>query len=440
MPVSILLFENHLQYSLLPNRVISLNTNNKRKIMTKQKNAVWLLLLLIIGFSGLVKAQLIHEVNKNERHYIPSSSVSNHYYIWTTGMWNINGTENIKSNVKHQISEKESVSYRILKKGKRLKEKRRTISKYNNDGRLLNSQSFRSGKEKRNNILAYNADGFFTSYKRFARGEFKDHEIITYDHNNNVLKYDLYKGDKFVKRWKANYNDTLIISQWSYKKDTSEIQRKWEYGYYKGKQKKETKFYKKGALKHTWSYTCDEEGKEIKPKEETQICELKQYNNDGSYVVIQRRTGKKGKISKSRISYDKENRLIMREEINVKGKITSKQSYKYDENNNQTAWYYYKRGKKSDDIRWGKETVFNEAGKKLEERHIGKKGKAYGSYKHTYNAEDLLTSSVYIDLEDDEIVSRYEYKYNVKGLRVENLRYNKKNVLVNQYKTTYQYY
>ena len=130
----------------------------------------------------------------------------------------------------------------------------------------------------------------------------------------------------------------------------------------------------------------------------------------------------------------------MRESISKKDKITNKQSYKWDDSDREIAWYYYNRGKKSDQVRWGRETTFNEEGKVIEERRIGRKGIAYSVYKHKYNSSQQIESSEYINLKKNKKLYRYEYIYNEKDLLVEKLRFDKKNVLVNKYTTMYDYY
>ena len=401
------------------------------------------LAILILGITNISKAQLIRSQDKFEKYYVAANSASNHYQIWTSGMWRMNNLLNIKRNKEKEIKIDRAINYKVKRNGTRLIEKYRSVKIYDKNGRVTDEQDFRRGKEKRHYQFVYNKEGYYTDFRWYMKGRYKKHETLSYNDNNDVLEYKSFKGLDLQRKWQAKYKDTLLESQWSYKitkKDSCEISRLWEYNYYKTNQKKETKYYKKENLKHTWSFSCDDEGKEITNKEKTQVCELKQYNNDGSYVLIKRYTGKKGKVSKDRLTYDKNDRLIMRESINKNDKVTNKQSYKWNDEGKQIAWYYYKQGKKSNQIRWGREKKLNSEGKVLEEIYIGKKGVAYGKYIHTYNTDQQIKSSEYIDLKKDNRVSRYEYAYNEKGLLVEKLRFNKKEILVRKYKSIFFYY
>jgi len=410
----------------------------------KQKQILGFALALIFVLQVIrAEAQLINQKDKFYDFYIPASSLSNHYNIWTGGAYRVNGIKNIQFNKEHKIKVTDDVVYKLTKQGKRLKEKRRTIHTFDKNGRLIDEQHYKKGREKQHYQFQYNKYGFFTDYKKHARGILKKHEVLVYNQNNDVLKYRRYHKGELESKWEAVYKDTILESQWSYKitkKDSSDILLKWEYEYYPTNQKKQTKYYKKGELKHTWLYTCDEEGIEVKPKDETKVCEIKQYNNDGTYVIVQRNTGKKGKITKTRLTYDAKDHLIMREYINAKNKIWSKQSYKYDDKGRQIAWYYYKNGKKSDQVHWGREDDYNENGKIVETRHIGRKGTAYAKYTYKYNDKDLRVSSSYIDLKKNKQVYRFEYKYNENNLLVERLKYNRKDMLSMKFITNYQYY
>ena len=410
----------------------------------KQKQLITLTLSIVLFvLSNSSFAQLINERGNYGRYYISGNSLTSHYTMWTSGAhYNYGGTS-IKFNIKHNIKAKDITVYKIKKKGAYLVENTRRINSFNKQGNLESNKYYKRGKEKTNVEYEYNSDGYFTYFKLLKKGEQVTKEDLKYNNYNDVLEYRRYNRKGIQSKWIAKYKDTLLVEQFSHRmsrKDTINIYKKWEYEYYPSNEKKETKYYKEGELKHTWSYTCDEEGKEIKAKGETKICEVKQFNNDGTYVIINRFTGKKGKITKTRLTYDVKDRLIMREDINAKNKIISKQSYKYNEQDKQTAWYYYGRGKKSDVIRWGREYVYNENSKISESIQIGKGGKAYSKYINTYNADNQKISNIYFDIKNNKQVYSYKYKYNESGLRVENLKYNKNNILIRKEIINYQYY
>jgi len=424
-------------------------------------------ILIVIGMQNKVDAQLIYKADKLDKaenyYYLPTGSVSSKYNIWTEGIW---AQERLpKSQLDKNIKSIINLNYTVRKKGNRLIEKRRKVSTYDKSGRMIEENNFRKGKEKQHHILEFNKNGFFTDYKRFARGNKKTHEILSYNKDNNVLVYENYKRGKFKNKQTAHYNDSLIVSQCSYSKDTLEVLYRWEYDYYKTNEQKETRRYKKEKLKHKWSYTCDEEGKEIKSKHESKICELKQYNNDGTYVVVKRTTGKKGKINKIRSTYDKKDRLILREEINAKNKITYKYASVYGDNDKVIAWYYYYGRKRSDEINFGYEykydgdnrveekrisnnkvrkitsVVFNTDNVKIssESKYLKRNGQLRFSSKQTYNDQGQIVSSL-SKKSDGSQRYRMEYVYMPNGLLKQKLHFNKKNILVLKEEKIYQYY
>ena len=398
-----------------------------------------LLLIIIIGSQSISNAQIIYEKDKFDNYYLPSSTVNSNYNVYTKGTSELNYKSSLDYNVENNIKAKDYTKYKIKRKGTRQIEKSRLIERYNNEGRILDRFIMVRGKEKKHFLFDYNSNGMFTNYKKYARGKFKTHELLVYDNNNNVLVYNRYNGDKFKARSLASYKDSLIVFQTEYDKDTTEIRRKWEYDYYQTLDKKETRYFLKGKLKHKWSYTCDDEGKEVKPKDETTVCELKQYNADSTYVLIKRFTGKKGKITKHRVTYNKNDKVILREYINVKDKITDKRGYAYNSAGKESGSYYYKRGKKSDQIRWAREVKFNENNKVTETKYFGKNKKYRSIISYTYNDKDLIATTI-SKKSDGTLKFRNQFFYNDKDLQAKVLKYNKKDKLVKMYVSSYQYF
>lgn len=396
-----------------------------------------LILIFLMAILWPAKAQMIYKMSNNRNFYIPASSVTHNYNIYSQAMWNVNGYKNIENNVAHNIKSKNTTYYKYLKKGEKQIERSKSIEIYDKNGQIVNRKRYNNAKEVSFQLFEYNKNKAFTDFKSYKKGKYKTHELLKYDDNNNVLEYYSYKGDKFKSKWIANYNDSLILAQWSYKKDTNEIRSKWEYNYYKNNEKKTTKYYKNTKLKHTWNYTCDKEGKEVKAKDETNVCELKQYNNDSTYVVITRRTGKKGKVSKHRSTYDKKDRLILSESFNTKEQITSKYAYAYNDNDKQTAYYTYYRGKRSEKVKWGRESKFNDKSELVESRRIWRnKLKTISTYKYE-NGKKVESVS---KKPDGSLKFKKEYLYNDKGLLTATLYYNEDGLLKYKSIIEFQYF
>jgi hypothetical protein len=408
--------------------------------MKNQALITTLILSLIFGILPKSEAQLIFENDHYESYYYLTNlnNTASRYSLYTMGLWHLNGRFDAESKQKNAIKSIDYTSYKIKRDGQRKIQRYRNIKEYNLEGKIVKTQNFKKGKEKRLHQFVYNQDGWYTNYKETIRGKKTFSEEITYDNNNYVTCYRKSKNKALKSKWNAEYRDTVIVKQTHYRKDSEEVSSYWEYDYYPDNAKKETRYFRKGELKNRWSYTCDEEGKEIKKKGETQICELKQYNADSTYVVIMRTTGKKGKVSKDRFTYDKYDRLILTEMENVRGKIYSKYGTEYDKNGHVCANYTYGRGKKSDMIRWGTRYIKNEKGHLLSSERI-RRDKVKSKTVYTRNEEGQILTSISTK-PNGEQTWRSTYKYNDKGLLVERCSYNEKDDLVWIANNLYQYY
>ena len=364
------------------------------------------------------------------------------------------------------VAEQDITILRYNRKGTRAIEQYRYIRKFNKKTAPTEYFSFHKGKEFSHNIYQYDANNNRIDTKRRYKGKYYSHSINKYNSYNQLIQRDSYYNNKFQSRSIAVYQDSIITAQWTYNKDSSNIRYKWEYSYYPNWDKKTTKYYKKGVLKHTWNYTCNEEGTEENPKDETKVCELKLYNADSSYVIIRRLTDEKGQISKRRFTYDKNDNNILKEYFNIKGELTYKDStiylgdkliedylfygYKYaNKIQKSTIYQFDKEGnkkslvitqyKKPGVIAWVHEYKFNSAGKTIESVVYGKNKKIISIKKHTYNKGNRQTESITLNA-DGSLKYKSTYEYNKKGLLIRSNSYNKKNILVKSVITKYQYY
>ena len=101
------------------------------------------------------------------------------------------------------------------------------------------------------------------------------------------------------------------------------------------------------------------------------------------------------------------------------------------------AKYMYKRGKRSDQIRWGWESKLNAEGKVVEAKRIrNDKVKQISAY--TYRDGHRISATV--TKGDGSLKYKYKYKYNDKGLMTEVLRYDEDDILSGKNIYEYQYY
>jgi len=121
----------------------------------------------------------------------------------------------------------------------------------------------------------------------------------------------------------------------------------------------------------------------------------------------------------------------------VKGKITYKQANIYNEEGKMTAHYTYKRGKKSDQIKWGWEAKYNAEGQTIENKSFWRNKVSKIS---TYTYENGHKTSAIVTKADGELVYKIKYNYNDKGLLTLVLRYDEDDVLYGKNIYDYQYY
>lgn len=424
----------------------------------KKLNQILSLILLFSLSSIISSAQIVYVNNESTKTNKTSRNIL---------YWNYNAGIYVKGIKQHKLKEVDVSNYEYKKDGKRTEQTSRVIRKYNPNSLKTEYLYFRKGKEFSHSTYKYDSINNLIDYQRSYKGKHFRQTINKYDQYHQLIQRDNYYKNKFNNRSYATYKDSIITAQWTYRKDSSIIAYKWEYNYYSNGDKKTTQYYKKGELKHTWNYTCDEEGEEVKPKEETKVCQLKQYNADSSYVIINRLTDKNGKISKRRKTYDKNDHLILVEHINIKNEITYKNSQTYNKAGYQTASIRFHTGKYSDQIsikseyeyiqdsikiseveigykksgtiRWAHEYKFNKRGKTLESIVYGKKKNVIITRNHTYNEKNQKLSTVATNA-DGSLKYKNTYKYNDRGLLEETCSYDKNEILKNKSITKYQYY
>ncbi|MBN2668189.1 MAG: hypothetical protein JXR60_03070 [Bacteroidales bacterium] len=404
------------------------------------KTKMYLALATVLCFYLSVNAQLIFDRTDNEYlgSYLEGSSPSGKYTMYTRSMDNNYVLKATAKDDSIHIKMVDRTGYKMRKNGQRKVQNYRQISQYDQKGYLLQKQKFGKKKEKRSYSYSYNDAGLFTNYMELVRGSKIFAEQFEYDQNNNLTEYQFFINNEFKSKVTARYNDTIIVEQAYYRNNPTEIRSNWEYEYYFDNQKKETRFFFKNELRHKWTFSCDEEGKDIIKKGESQICELKQYNADSTYVVIKRTYGKKGRISKQRSTFDKFNRLILQEYENVKGKITYKHQYFYNDKNLLIKELSFKRGKHSNEVLWGNESEYTPEGHLAKRTRI-RNGKVKSTSIYERNDKGQIISEQYFN-KNGEQVSRTTYEYDENGLLTQQNSYNKKDILTHLTQTKYWLY
>lgn len=431
--------------------------------MKKQILLASLIGVLLLSFSGISSAQMVYINNHSSK--AESHRRINNFLYW--GYYSYSGLS-YEILEKHQIKEQDITTYKYKKDGKRAIQVNRRIEKFNNMHLRSEFQDFWKGKEQSHKYYEYNSNGNKTDCKYNYKGNYFNKTISEYDDLYQLINQKRYYNNELQSNSFAEYKDTVLITQFSYHEDSIIPAYKWDYTYYPTGDKKQTQYYKKGELNNTWSYTCDDEGQEVKPKEEIKICELKQYNADSTYVIINRTTNSKGKISKIRRTFNKEDRIILVEHVNIKEEITYKQSHEYNKAGKRTkqAGYYTRKyadkisslttitylqdsikvglkkqyfNKKDQTVRWASENKFNGNGRLIEAKSYGKNNELMDTDTYSYNKDNQITSSISINAEGIT-KGKSSYSYNSKGLLTETHSFDKDNIPTRSIIRKYQYF
>ncbi len=398
------------------------------------KKSHLILLVLLVANISLTKAQgLFPETGMydNNDYWIRDGYNS---YFYSEGLWETNTKATKKILAKSGIKAYEHKGFKIKKGKKADKPSFVRIAKFDDNYNLI--ENIYNNKQI---LFKYNKNNCFTDYKLIKNGKLIKHEIVEYNDSCRVLKYEYYKKNdtKLKRKWVAEYDKSQNkkLSETHYSKDGVTEKSRWEYYYYENGKHKQTKYYKKGELKHIWNYTCDDEGKEQKKDvETTQVCKIKEYLEDSSYVIVNRSTDNKGRITKNVTKYNKDGKILEARTYNYKGKILWGNDYRYNCKGQKIQSITYKRG----GLIWLKEEWFYNNDLTVKYKYYGRKGKLKHSVEYKYNTDKQLIERAEYDKRQN-LIRKYKYEYNDKGNIVKTTVYNKKDQPTYVYETKFIY-
>ncbi len=378
-------------------------------------------------------------------------------------------TPDSKNAILYNIKEQQTTT--LKKKGKRWRLQSQSTVAFDTSGFETQQRFFYKGKERSYMERTYNANHQIVEYNR--RYKSIPTSQYTYVYNDLGLLTHVKiaaKGQNYYTAV-AEYQDSVITCQYAYGKDSTKLNYKYNYYYYPNGDKKKTEYFRKGKLKRVWSYTCDEEGKSIKPKKskvkDTKICEIKQYNADSTYVMIRSLMNNKGQAEQHRKTYNKHDQLIKVEHLNIKGEIIVKYTYAYNKAGKRIKQTQYYTKKNADRIFWQREITCDNDSIRTSEREAfyKKNGSKIFASLRTFNKDGRLIKDIRYNKKDEIIITKqytrntngditklesydkngaleykYEYTYNHLGLKEAVSTYNKKNERVAVVQTKYQYH
>ena len=356
-------------------------------------------------------------------------------YFYSEGTWYTTSKSTKKILSKTGIIGYERKSYKIKKGEKKDKPSYVTIAKFDDNYNLLENSY---GKTQI--LFQYNKNNAYTDFKLIKRNKkLKKHEIIEYNDSSRVLKYNYRKRNdsKLKNKWIAEYDNTQKkeLVKIVFEKDGTTEKKRFEYDYYEDGKRKQTKFYKKGELKHIWNYTCDDEGKEQKKDiKTTQICHIKEYLEDSSYIIVNRTTDNKGRIRKNVSKYSKNKKLIEYRSYNNKGKLVWGHDYRYNCKGQKIQAITYRRG----GLIWRKQEWFYNNDLVVKYKYYKRKAKLKYSLEYKFNDRKLLTERISFDKKHQQ-TRKYKYEYDDKENIIKTTSYNSKDQPTYVYETNFTY-
>jgi hypothetical protein len=277
--------------------------------------------------------------------------------------------------------EKHTVSIYVRKgKGKRLEEQ----FSFNNKGEVDRELEYkRNGSLLKETRYDYNDSTKMTRRKIWRNNRFRNMYQYQYTNQTLIASSLFFYKDSVVPKSSTVYEYVLhdkIKSITTYD-DKKNVGFRYEYAYNDQGQRTESRFYKKGKLKHAWVHDCSLKGELVSPKT-VKICKNRNYAADSSFTEIFEST-KKGKVTRTIVKSAADGRVLEHEVFDAKGITKSKSVYQYNDSKQLVKRSRYK----------------------------GKHYKPESVELYEYGSDSSLIASVHLS-KKGEVTSRKEFLYN----------------------------
>lgn len=206
----------------------------------------------------------------------------------------------------------------------------------------------RKGKLKEDEQYQYDKNYKVTSYQRFnSKNELREKQTYKYNDNGKETEYVRYNKKNEIRRKRTTvYNDSnKKTEQVIYRPGGTEVRSKYIYTYNpEGAIYEICRYNADGKLKYKWLYDCNPAGDVVRDfKDTTRVCIKTETDSLGNKIVTDINTYGKNKVQKTVSKYDRNKRIIEWESSNSKGKITDRETFKYDSGGNLTEYVTYRR-------------------------------------------------------------------------------------------------
>lgn len=353
--------------------------------------------------------------------------------------WRFWNEFNLHSESKQRKSERELLKQNQVKSREKISYDKgvpfSTMEYFDEEGRVVRIERHWKKGGKSVSTLTYTAFGELKEVKGSDSKNRSWKTVYTYDEENRLVTTLSLSVKNVYKKTEVAYNEHGKLSYRKiYEKDTVNPKRELVYAYYDNGDKKETNYYEKGKLKHTWKFECKPEGEliNVKEKDATKFCLLEDLDENGNRVVWERKFDEKGRLTKVRTVYSPDSLIIMKQRYVGTDRLVYERVNTFDEANNyagSTVTTYDKKGEaflsskstyskekgsrtvyydKKGEISYTSFYLMNENGKPLKIQGIGK---GWNNTKlYHYNDQDLLSSEIRI-YKGRTYINEYNYEF-----------------------------
>jgi len=242
------------------------------------------------------------------------------------------------------------------------------------------------------------------------KGKLRSHREFEYLTNYKIKVNRIYSDNKLKAESINLYNNDSTVREhqsYKYKKGERTLINRYEYSYYTGKQRKETKLYgKNNKLKQVWKYDCDFKGTP-EVKKMNLVCRNTAIDNKGYETEVLFNTDHKGNKSKT---------------VNVFYKVKGRTIIVH------TEFYHIKKGKEQ---KWYDVHYPDSIEPWYEAHYYDKKGNKVTEWRNEYkmyNSKTLIPHSKTFNIyHKGNIASSRVGLYDEKGLPISTEIFAKKN-------------
>lgn len=310
-----------------------------------------------------------------------------------------------------------------------------TIEYFNEEGKVVQTERTSKNGNKSTSSLTYTESG---KLDQVEGRNYKDRTWKTtylYDSKDRLIATESINTKQVYSKSEVGYNELDKISyRRLFDKKTDTPKKELSYTYHENGDKKETNYYEKGKLKHTWKFECKPEGEliNVKEKDATKFCLIQDIDENGNGVIWERKFDEKGRLTKEKTVYTPDTLILLRQRFIGTDKLVYEKVNTFDDENQYVGsisktfdkklglrlysktTFSKKKGTKTEhynkkgELKYTKLYLSGSNGKPIKTQRIGKTWNATSLYH--YNENDLISSEIRI-YNRRTYVDEYSYEF-----------------------------